>query len=299
MASLFKLPTLASVLTNSINKTMVTTRSASRAKLRLAALPTELVIQIFQSAPSFQDAAKLATTCKFFHEIYLQHFTPIYEALAPICIIEHQVLRECLVDLGHISAQTTTITPGYAACITEGSRMGDTSVADYHTRMAAQPYHDPQISVTLSPTEKRRYLRAMYQIAGLLCVDDKEKERRAKEVFTLKDLFLVSDFLCIFIGQAIPDERVADVLKNDPYAAIDLQRSLRWERNKRFRELYDHRYRPIKVTPFEENGRYAWWCDRQQETFRSLLTGRIYRGGDGKVDMSKVRDDLWYDSGEE
>ncbi|KAL4949539.1 hypothetical protein BDW69DRAFT_197991 [Aspergillus filifer] len=278
---------------------MVTTRAASRARLRLTALPTELIIQIFQSAPSFEDAANLATTCKLFREIYLQHFTPIYESLAPKCIIEHQALRDCLIDLGHISDKTTTITPGYAACITEGSRMGDALVAAYHNRMVAQPYHDPQVSQTLSPTETRRYLRAMYQLAGLICVDAKEQQRRTKDAFTLKDLFLLSDFLCVFISQAIADERVTEVLNNDPYAAIELQRHLRWERNKRFREIYDHRYRPIQDTPYEQNGRYAWWCDRQQETFRSLLTGRVYRDEKGKVDMSKVRDDLWYDSGEE
>ncbi|KAL4937780.1 hypothetical protein BDV06DRAFT_202206 [Aspergillus oleicola] len=299
MSLLLKLPTLPSTLSNNLNKTMVTTRSATRARSRLAELPTELLLQIFQSAPSFQAASRLARTSKQFQSIWIQHLTPICESIAPSCILEHDALRDCLIDLGHISADTTTITVGYAAVIVEGSKIGDTLVDAYHRRMEAQAYHDPQVPATLSPTEKRRYVRGTYQLMGLLSLDTKKQEERITKVFTLKDLFLLSDFLCVFMAHAIVDERLREILDSDPHIPYVLQRNLRWERNKRFRELYGHRYRPIQDTPYEQNGRHAWWCDRQQTTFCELLTGRVYRDEDGKIDLSKVRDDLWYDSGEE
>ncbi|KAL4924803.1 uncharacterized protein BDV17DRAFT_203201 [Aspergillus undulatus] len=299
MSSLFKLPTLASVYSAHSNNTMVTTRSATRARSRLAELPTELLLQVFQSAESFKAASNLALTSRQFYGIWRQHLTPIYEAIAPTCIIEHSALREFLVDLGQITP-STTINLEYIACVVKGSKIGDKLVKEYHANTEEHPYHDPQVPKTLSLTETRRFVRAMYQILGLLSIDKDNLDERIQKL-SLKNLFLLSDFLCVFDGRAIEDTRLREILDSDPYpyAPHSLQRHLRSHRNLQFRELYDHKYRPINDTPYEQNGRHAWWCDRQQTTFRNLLTGRVYTDAVGKVDMSKVRDDLWYDSGEE
>ena len=36
----------------------------------------------------------------------------------------------------------------------------------------------------------------------------------------------------------------------------------------------------MDFTPYERGGRFAWWCDRQQEIFKKMLTGSLFYSDD-------------------
>lgn len=271
------------------------TRMAKAGESHLLALPVELKIQIFQSCSSFTSGSHLARTSKHLYGIWNKHLNAIYSGIAPVAIKEHSALCDMLKDLERIPSDNRLMERDHLISIVEASSIGTDFVDAYHVNMPVQPYHDPQIPQTLSPAEERRFIRGHYQTLGLLYIGKAAQQKRMKQL-DLKTLFLLSDFLCVFDVGVSEDEQIADMLDNDPTAYRYLQVELRQQRNKVFRELYGHGYRPRSHTPFQVNGRYAWWCDRQQKTLREMLTGRVFRGENDEVDMSKVRDNMWYDS---
>ncbi|KAL4785027.1 hypothetical protein BJX76DRAFT_325790 [Aspergillus varians] len=296
MGSLFNLPTLSSVLSAKSDTTMVVPTAYDES--RLLALPTELLVHIFQSCPSFEAAAHLAATSRYLYGIWRQHRTPIYNALAPATILGYSALRDMLADLGDVPLETQPLTFAHIVRVVEVSRISNDLLKVYQEEIQSYTHHDPQVPVDLSPTEKRRFVRAQYQILGLLSLDQAKQKQRFKDL-DLKTLFLLSDLLCVFTPDVITDENLREMLDSNAIGYRYLQRELRAQRNKVFRRLYNHGYRPISDTPYEQGGRHAWWCDRQQQTFKDMLTGRVFHDGDGKADMSKVRDDMWYDSADE
>ncbi|KAL4916414.1 hypothetical protein BDW62DRAFT_211981 [Aspergillus aurantiobrunneus] len=274
------------------------TQSTPLEKSPLLALPPELLVEIFQSAPSLEAAAKLAAASKQLYGIWRQYLTPIYNTIAPNSVLAHSALRGMLADLGHIPLGTQPVTLDHIGRVVKASKIGDGFVKAHNTSVEWDSYHDPQIPEELSAAETRRFVRAHYQILGLLCLDKTKQEQRIKEL-DLKTLFLLSDFLCVFDPHIVVDEDLREILDSAPIAHRYLQQELRSQRNADFKRLFDRRYKPIWNTPYESGGRHAWWCDCQQETFRKMLTGRVFRGDNGKMDISKVRDDIWYDSEEE
>lgn len=294
--------TILQTMTELLSPTGPMTRSKTKiakatppGESRLLALPVELKIQIFRSCPSFTSASRLARTSKHLYGVWNKHINAIYSGIAPVAIKEHSALCDMLKDFERIPSDSRQTEREHLISVVEASSIGREFVDTYHVNMPAQPYRDPQVSQVLSPSEERRFVRAHYQILGLLCIDKAAQKKRIEQ-FNLKTLFLLSDFLCVFDVNGSEDEQIADMLERHPIAYRYLQVELRQRRNKIFRELYNHGYRPRSHTPFEANGRYAWWCDRQQETLREMLTGRVFRGEKGEVEMSKVRDDMWYDS---
>ncbi|KAL4862981.1 hypothetical protein BDV12DRAFT_178032 [Aspergillus spectabilis] len=273
---------------------------------RLLTLPTELLVEIFQSAPSFETAVNLAATSQVLYAVWQQYLTPIYNAIAPVCIPCHSALRELLSDLGELPADQQTLDIADIARVIEISKVGDNLVNSYIASIQQHPHQDPQVSKKLSPNEKRRFIRAQYQIIGLMSLENKKKQEHIKAL-DLKTLFLLSDFLCVFEPYEITDDGIREILDDSAISHRGLQYELRAQRNKVFKELYDHSYHPRSHTPYQVNGRYAWWCDRQQETLKKMLTGRIYCSENGeeandegaKGETAKVRDDMWYDSEEE
>lgn len=270
-------------------------KAAPPGESHLLALPVELKIQIFQSCPSFASGSRLARTSKHLYGIWNKHLNTIYNKIAPVAIKEYSALCDLLKDLERIPSDNRLVERDHLISIVEASSIGTEFVDAYHVNMPAQPYHDPQVPHVLSPAEERRFIRGHYEILGLLYIDKAARQKRIKQL-DLKTLFLLSDFLCVFEVDVSEDEQIADMLENEPIAYRYLQAELRQRRNKVFRELYGHGYRPRSHTPFQANGRYAWWCDRQQATLKEMLTGRVFHGENGEADKSKVRDDMWYDS---
>ncbi|KAL2836996.1 hypothetical protein BJY01DRAFT_238047 [Aspergillus pseudoustus] len=262
----------------------------------LLALPAELLVTIFQSCLSFKDGASLAASCKQLNEIWTEHHTPIYNRIALTTTPCYPELRQLLDDMEELPSDAQVLSKKNIARILEISKIGDDLVAEYETMLKEQPYHDPQVSRTLSTTEKLRFVRAQYQLLGLLKLKADGGHIKRIESMDLKTLFLLSDFLCVFSAHTISDPALRQIADADSIAPRILQQELRRQRNHHFRKLYTHGYRPVSVTPFESGGRFAWWCDRQQETFQEMVTGRVYKGEESEP---KIREDIWYDSAEE
>ncbi|KAL4995509.1 hypothetical protein BDV10DRAFT_188036 [Aspergillus recurvatus] len=268
----------------------------------LSKLPTELLVQIFQSASSFRDVTNLAASSKQLYDIWRQHLTSIYNEVSQACIPNRSALLTMLADLGRISLNTHPLTLNEIACIVRESRRSDALIKGY-SLMHANLLNDPQTPASLSPNEERRLVRGMYQLIGLLSLDKRMRDKHIKDM-NLKTLFLLSDFTCVidpyFIMNSdfIVDPDLRALLEKNLVSIRYLQRDLRAQRNKVFQQLYGQRYHPMAYTPYESGGRYAWWCDCQQKTFKSMLTGRVF-GEIGADGVRKVMEDLWYDSAEE
>ncbi|KAL5342213.1 hypothetical protein BJX70DRAFT_338421 [Aspergillus crustosus] len=270
---------------------------------RLLALPTELVVEIFQAASSFKTALNLAVTSKPLYAVWQQYSSIINTSIAPSCIGCYSTLRELLSDLGEVPADKQLLTIKDISRIVEIARVGD-DLVDCYTRVIQDfPYPDPQVSKNLSTAERRRFIRAHYQIIGLMTLELPEQQERIKNL-NLKTLFSLSDFLCVFYPEGITDDDIREMLDNSEFSYRVLQRELRIQRNQVFKELYGHNYNPRATIPYEQEGRTAWWCDRQQASFKQMITGRVYsektsNEAKAKSAAAKVRDDLWYDSEEE
>ncbi|KAI9368527.1 hypothetical protein BJX61DRAFT_212933 [Aspergillus egyptiacus] len=265
----------------------------------LLALPTELLVEVFQSAPDFHTAAKLAAASKQLYAIWREHLPSIYSRIAQHSIPCHVSLRQLLADLGKLPLNAHALGPHDIALVVRIAEIGDDIVEGYTEMINDAVSFDPQVTMDLSTTEKHRLIRAHYKILGLLSMDQ-EKQRERIQAMNLKNLFLLSDVLCVFIEEAIEESSLGYILEELSFSPAYLQHALRAQRNKVFMELYGRPYRPIRDTPYENGGRYAWWCDSQQATFKKLLTGRVFdEGQEAEKLKKKVRDDLWYDSSEE
>ncbi|KAL2797256.1 hypothetical protein BJX66DRAFT_335159 [Aspergillus keveii] len=262
----------------------------------LLALPTELLVTVFQACFSFKDAATLAATSQQFNEVWKQHHTAIYNSIALTTTPCYPDLRQLLDDMGEIPADAQSLSRKNIARILELSKIGEGFVAEYMAMRKEQPYDDPQVPINPSPTEKMRLIRGYYQTLGLLKLRAKEEHLERIKSLDLKNLFLLSDFICVWSTRTIKDPALRAIIDTDAHRPRLLQREIRSQRNHEFRKLYGHAYHPIDVTPYEQGGRSAWWCDRQQEVFQKMVTGRVYERSDSPP---KVRNDIWYDSAEE
>jgi hypothetical protein len=156
------------------------------------------------------------------------------------------------------------------------SKNADELVTSYHDRVRKHRHWDPQVSGVLSPAEEIRFIRAHYQIWGLMLLNDTQQQERIKSM-DLEQTCLLSDFLCIFNPWVIQDRVIQQIVEDNPVAQRWLQQKLRRQRNKDFLEQHGQVYQPVNFTPYERNGRYAWWCDRQQEIFQRMVTGSLFR----------------------
>ncbi|RDW68867.1 uncharacterized protein DSM5745_08627 [Aspergillus mulundensis] len=265
----------------------------------LEALPVELLVHIFRNAPSFKDASNLALCSNQLYAVWCQHLIPICNEIAPACVPNYSALRQLLADVGKLPLHTQPSTIDQVKLILDQSSSRRKGLLQwYNVFVDNYERRDPQTPNELSPTEERRYVGGMYQLIGLLSIDKTTRQQRIKDM-DLKTLFSLSDYTCLIDPYLIPeldftvDENLGAAVENNPVSVRSLQIELRRQRNKFFNELYDHKYHPKGHTPYEEGGRYSWWCDCQQETFKSMLTGRVF-SEEGAV--SKVREDLWYDS---
>ncbi|KAL2867702.1 uncharacterized protein BJX67DRAFT_76257 [Aspergillus lucknowensis] len=266
----------------------------------LLELPSELLVLVFQWAPSFEAAAALSVTCRQLYEVWKQHSTPIYNQIALATIPCYPEIRNLLADLRELPTDAEILTPENITRVVEISRIGDELVKEYEIVVDNNPSQDPQVPRRLSPTEKLRFIRAQYQILGLLSLNTHQDKLQRIKSMDLKTLFLLSDFLCVYSTETIQVQPLRYTLDADPWAFKRLQGELRAHRNREFQRLYNERYYPMAVTPYEQGGRHAWWCDCQQEVFRRMVTGRVYSKEEkNSAGTSAVRDEIWYDSAEE
>ncbi|KKK19802.1 hypothetical protein ARAM_003372 [Aspergillus rambellii] len=263
----------------------------------LLGLPTELLIAIFSAIPSFLDAVHFAQACKPVYEIWKEHLTTIYNEIAPAAIPCYQALCGLLADRGYRIPDTPGITPEDIALVVKTSRAGEKLVESYHGRMSQRPYYDPQVSWVLSRSEKIRFLRAQYQLWGLLLLSPKDQEKRIRRM-NLKQTCLLSDFLCVFRQEDIDDVESQERFANNSVSRVQLQIMIRGQRNKDFRRLHGIAYRPVQFTPYEPAGRHAWWCDQQQGVFKDMVTGSLF--SQDKTAQQEVKEKaIWEETSDE
>ncbi|KAL3471626.1 hypothetical protein BJX99DRAFT_21844 [Aspergillus californicus] len=265
----------------------------------LSALPTELLVEIFQACPSFQAATSLAATSKQFRKILKQFLTPIYVKISSRTIRCHTSIRELLAALEILPEDKQILTLDDVKHIVQAAAVGDEILTGYKV-MTADEYSrfDPQVSRELSPAEEIRLLRGHYQLLRLMCGSDTEQSEQIAKL-DLKTLFLLADFTCVFMAEEVDASFIGNIVEDSYRAAQTLQDLTRAERNKVFAGLYKQPYYPRHYTPRMKGGRYAWWCDCQQEVFKQMITGRVFCEDESNRTDVNVRDDLWYDSSDE
>ncbi|KAJ5999276.1 hypothetical protein N7451_007086 [Penicillium sp. IBT 35674x] len=242
----------------------------------LLTLPTELLVVVFGCSSSFNDVANLAASCKRLNTIWKEHSSYICNHVASATIPCYEDLRALLANQGYLAIDEQVLKVSDVARLIKTSKNANDLVTSFHDRVRKHLYCDPQVSMVLSPSEEIRFIRAHYQIWGLMLLED-AKQKECIASMDLEQTCLLSDFLCIFDPWSIQDPAIEQAVDRDPTAHQWLQRKIRRQRNKDFIEQLKHAYRPMNYTPYERHGRYAWWCDRQQEMLRKMLTGSLFR----------------------
>lgn len=250
--------------------------SSTKRDSPLLALPTELLVVVFSYSSSFSTVANLAASCKRLNRIWKEHTSYICNHVAPAIIPCYEDLRSLLADQRYLAMDAQVLKVSDVARLVAISKNADELVASYHDRVRKHRHWDPQVSMVLSPAERIRFIRAHYQLWGLMLLNDTKQQERIKSMH-LEQTCLLSDFLCIFEPWGIQDPIIQQVMENTPPAHRWLQQKLRRQRNKDFLEQHGQVYQPVNFTPYERNGRYAWWCDRQQEIFERMVTGNLFR----------------------
>lgn len=251
-------------------------RSSTKRDSTLLALPTELLVVVFSYSSSFSNVANLAASCKRLNRIWKEHTSYICNHVATATIPCYEDLRSLLADQRYLAMDAQVLKVSDVARLVATSKNADELVTSYHDRVRKHQHWDPQVSRVLSPAEEIRFIRAHYQLWGLMLLNDTKQQERIKSMH-LEQTCLLSDFLCIFDPWAIQDRVIQQVVEDTPAAHRWLQQKLRRQRNKDFLEQHGQAYQPVNFTPYEPNGRYAWWCDRQKEIFERMVTGSLFR----------------------
>ncbi|KAJ6115183.1 hypothetical protein N7486_000961 [Penicillium sp. IBT 16267x] len=242
----------------------------------LLTLPTELLVVVFGFSSSFDNVANLAASCGRLNKIWKEHTSYICKHVAPASFACYEDLRALLANQGHLAMDADVLEVADVALLMKTSRNANVLVTSFHDHVGKHLYWDPQVSRVLSPPEIIRFIRGHYQIWGLMLLDD-DKQQECIANMDLEQTCLLSDFLCVFDPWTIDDPVIEQVLDHAPSAHRSLQQKIRRQRNKDFLEQHNHAYRPMDFTPYERDGRYAWWCDRQQEMFKKMLTGALFQ----------------------
>lgn len=250
--------------------------SSVKADSLLLTLPTELLVSVFSCSSSLSHVANLAGSCKHLNQIWKEHISYIVNQVAPPTIPCYGDLRCLLANRGHLAMDAQDLKVSDVARLVVTSNNADELVTSFRDRVEANANWDPQVSRVLSPSEESRFISAHYKLWGLMLLNDDQQQVLIASM-DLEQTSLLADFLCVFDPWKIRDPDIQRVLERTPTAHRLLQQKIRRQRNKDFLKQHNRAYRPMDFTPYERDGRYAWWCDRQQEIFKEMLTGSLFR----------------------
>ena len=242
----------------------------------LLTFPTELLVVVFRCSSSFDDVANLAASCKRLNKIWKEYTSYICNHVASATIPCYEDLRALLANQGHLAIDAQVLGVSDIARLIKTSKNANDLVTSFHDRVRKHRHCDPQVSRVLSPPEELRFIRAHYQIWGLMLLEN-VKQKRCIVGMDLEQTCLLSDFLCIVDPGRIQDPVIEQIVDRDPRAHLWLQQKIRRQRNRDFLQQFKRTYRPMDFTPYERRGRYAWWCDRQQEVFKNMLAGSLFQ----------------------
>ncbi|KAJ5639935.1 uncharacterized protein N7484_007797 [Penicillium longicatenatum] len=242
----------------------------------LLTFPAELLVVVFGCSSSFKDVANLAASCKRLNRIWKEHTSYICNLVASTTTPCYEDLRALLAKQGYLALDAQVLEISDVARIIQTSQNVNDLATSFLDRVKKHRHWDPQVPKVLSPLEEIRFIRAHYQIWGLMRLGVPEQKECIGSM-DLEQSCLLSDFLCIFDPWGIKDPVLEQIMDRDPAAHHWLQQKIRRQRNKGFLEQLNHAYKPMSFTPYEKHGRYAWWCDRQQDVFKKMLTGFFFK----------------------
>ncbi|KAJ5369672.1 uncharacterized protein N7496_005764 [Penicillium cataractarum] len=241
----------------------------------LLALPTELLVAVFSCSSSLSHVANLAASCKDLNTIWKEHISYIVNQVAPAAIPCYEDLRGLLANQGHLALGAQVLQISDVAQLVTTSKNVTELFTSFRDRVRANVVWDPQVPRVLSPSEESRFISAHYKLWGLMLLNNDEQQGLIASM-DLEETCLLADFLCVFDPWKIHNAEIQRVMEGSPAAHRFLQQKIRQQRNKDFLKQHHRAYRPIEFTPYERDGRYAWWCDRQQEIFKKMLTGSLF-----------------------
>ncbi|EPS26176.1 hypothetical protein PDE_01112 [Penicillium oxalicum 114-2] len=243
--------------------------------LSLLSLPAELLVEVFCSLPSLKDVANLGASCKVVNQLQSRHFSYIVDHVSLQSIPCYEDLRALVADQGHLAADQPVTNMSLVGCLFRTSQNIEKAIDNYHAQMARYPHLDPQVPQVLSLTEKTRFIKAHYQIWGLMLLVEQEKEERIKSM-GLEQACLLSDLLCVFDPMVIDDPMIGRIMREDSVSNRRLLNRVRQRRNDEFFKTHARYYRPLSWSPYVYPCRHAWWCDRVQGLFKSMVSGTLF-----------------------
>ncbi|PLB44950.1 hypothetical protein P170DRAFT_479489 [Aspergillus steynii IBT 23096] len=192
----------------------------------LQTFPTELLIKIYCQLGSFSTVYRLGATCRRLQSVWAENTNIIYKSIAPLEIRCHRHARNLLADQGG-SAPDAPVSVWDVQRLTRNvcnvnrtMKVFDDEVACHVSKHSISP--DP---VTwgrrtrpqhLTDTERRRFIRAYYQMWGVLILE-LEKQNDRMDSISLKDLAVMVDLTEPW-SWIRPNVKIGDesILERDP-----------------------------------------------------------------------------------
>ncbi|PVI01752.1 hypothetical protein DM02DRAFT_727695 [Periconia macrospinosa] len=198
--------------------------------LPLTNFPPELLIKIYQSLSSPLDALNLRSTCQFLHSIWKTHRSGIANELAIRTIECYPYARQLLADQRRNGPQP----PLAQADLSDHDLFNLVRNSDRVEEFVSYIEHEliPELKVEdvpaskkstiyegrathpskLTHTERRRVIRACYQIWSLSCCFDEKITRIRAYHLRPRQLFYVAELVHVALRAKFPTDDVWDVL---------------------------------------------------------------------------------------
>ncbi|THC93150.1 hypothetical protein EYZ11_007359 [Aspergillus tanneri] len=164
----------------------------------LDCIPTEVIVSIFTALPSFSDVAWFAATGRRYHRVWNNYAYLIYQQIAPRTIPCRRHARVLLADQGGPHASVTNLSFPHVLQLIRNAAILDRSAKDFNKHHRQRVYELPPFPPNrphLSPTERPRFIRGLYQLWGLVLQDNPEKRKQRIHEIKLKDLLVVRDLI--------------------------------------------------------------------------------------------------------
>ncbi|PLB46616.1 hypothetical protein P170DRAFT_427922 [Aspergillus steynii IBT 23096] len=165
----------------------------------LQSLPTEILIDIYCKLESLFAVYQLAATCARLQSIWLENTNAIYNSIGPVEIKCHRHARNLLTDQGGPSPNSL-VSVSDVRRLTRNMRIVHGAIDFYDkiitSRIGGNRYFgyygsDPR-PAQLTYTERRRFIRAYYQILGSIMLEPERQNDRLHSI-PLKDLMIMED----------------------------------------------------------------------------------------------------------
>ncbi|PYI09721.1 hypothetical protein BO78DRAFT_415281 [Aspergillus sclerotiicarbonarius CBS 121057] len=168
----------------------------------LSPLPAELLSHLFTFLPTLVDVLNFAVTCSRHQQIWQQNAHRIYRHVGPRSIECPHHARVFLADQGGVQP-SAALTARDVVQLVRNSAAVERSVDLFnqkyvsclqthaYIRSGCYHFYGP-IPTHLSPSERHRLIRAIYQLSGLLLLDPDAREKRMASL-KLKDVMTISD----------------------------------------------------------------------------------------------------------